>query len=125
MVAGTKEHSPALQRTFYGRFAQRIRQLSAERRAFKILTLTFALAMAIPSVCGNWLVSSDMTVAELLSKCGKPSSQEVSTADVRNVYGAKVGTSTTQVWRYDRGSRAAPMIVTIVDGQIRSLERGK
>jgi hypothetical protein len=75
--------------------------------------------------CGNWVVSADLSVAELLSKCGKPSSEKVSTEDVRNVYGAKVGTSTTQVWRYDRGSRAAAMIVTIVDGQIRSMERGK
>ncbi len=75
--------------------------------------------------CGSWLVSVDISVPELLKKCGKPSSQQVSTADVRNEHGARVGTSTLEVWRYDRGSRAAPMIVTIVDGQIQSLERGK
>ena len=99
----------------------------------RMVILMLSIAAVVPKVCipdeifrcGNWLVSADMSVAELLNKCGKPSAQEVSTEDVRNVNGAKVGTSTTQVWRYDRGSRAAPMIVTIVDGQIRSMERGK
>jgi hypothetical protein len=92
-----------------------------------------ALLVTVPGICasdeffrcGSWLVSADMSVADLLKKCGKPSSQEVSTQDVRNEYGVKVGTSTTEIWRYDRGSRAAPMVVTIVDGQIQSMERGK
>ena len=75
--------------------------------------------------CGSWLVSADISVAELLKKCGNPSSQRVSTQDDRNSDGIKVGTWTTEIWRYERGSRAAPMIVTIVNGQIRSIERGK
>jgi Protein of unknown function (DUF2845) len=75
--------------------------------------------------CGNSLVSADTSVADLLSKCGKPSSQQVSTSDVLSLHGVKVGTSTTEIWRYDRGPRAAPMIVTIVDGQIQSIEAGK
>ena len=91
------------------------------------------LLIAVPGLCqsdeffrcGNWLVSADTSVEDLLKKCGKPTSQQSSVEDVRNVYGIKVGTSTTEVWRYDRGSRAAPMIVTIVDGRIRSLERGE
>jgi hypothetical protein len=74
--------------------------------------------------CGRWVVSADTSVAELLKKCGKPTSRRVSTEDDLD-YGAKVGTWTTEIWRYDRGSRAAPMIVTIVNGQIRSIERGK
>jgi hypothetical protein len=72
--------------------------------------------------CGNWLVSADLSVAELVKKCGVPSSKESSTEDVHIFNGEKVGTSTTEVWRYDRGSRAAPMVVTIVDGQIRSIK---
>lgn len=75
--------------------------------------------------CGRWVVSADMSVAALLEKCGQPASKQVSTEDVLNEHGVKVGTSTTEVWRYDRGSMAAPMIVTIVDGQIQSMERGK
>ena len=89
-----------------------------------------ALLVMVPRICmsdgffrcGSWLVSADVSVAKLLEKCGKPSSQQVSTQDVRNEYGVKVGTSTTEIWRYDRGSRASPMIVTIIDGKIQSIE---
>ena len=99
----------------------------------RVIITMCALLVIVPGVCmseeffrcGSWLVSADVSVAELLKKCGKPSSQEASTQDVRNEYGVKVGTSTTEIWRYDRGSRAAPMVVTIVDGQIHSIERGK
>jgi hypothetical protein len=72
--------------------------------------------------CGNSLVSADVSVVELVKKCGEPTSRQVSTEDVHNHEGYKIGTTTTEVWRYDRGSRAAPMIVTIVDGKIRSIE---
>lgn len=98
------------------------------------LTATIsALLVIVPGVCrsdgffrcGSWLVSADVSVAELLKKCGQPASQEVSTQEVRNEHGVKVGTSKTEIWRYDRGSAAAPMVVTIVDGQIQSIERGK
>ena len=75
--------------------------------------------------CGSWLVSADVSVAELIEMCGKPCSQHVFSEDDRNEYGMKVGLWTTEIWRYDRGSTAAPMIVTIVNGQIRSIERGK
>lgn len=91
------------------------------------------LLLAVPAVCvsdeyfrcGSSLVSADISTAELINKCGKPTSQQASTHDVHNEFGAKVGTSTTEVWRYDRGPRAAAMIVTIVDGQIQSIERGE
>jgi hypothetical protein len=99
----------------------------------RVITTMCALLVIVPRICmsdgffrcGSWLVSADTSVADLLNKCGKPSSQEVSTQDVRNEHGVKVGTSTTEIWRYNPGSRAAPMIVTIVDGQIQSIERGK
>ena len=103
------------------------------RAAMKAITTICATLMLTPGLsaadetfrCGSWVVSADISVTDLLNKCGKPSSQEVSTEDVRNEHGVKVGTSTTEIWRYDRGSRAAPMIVTIVDGQVQSIERGK
>jgi hypothetical protein len=79
--------------------------------------------------CGQWLVSGETSVAELVKKCGEPSSKEVSSEDVRTrVAGGgteKIGTATKEVWHYDRGSRAEPMIVTIIDGKIESMERGK
>lgn len=99
----------------------------------RFITTISALVVLAPSVgmsdgffrCGSSLVSADISAAELLQKCGQPSSKEVSTHDVWNSHGVKTGTSTTEKWRYDRGSRAAPMIVTIIDGQIQSMKEGK
>lgn len=78
--------------------------------------------------CGNWIVSSDSTVAELLEKCGEPARRETKTEDVlaRNEYGlmAKVDETTLERWTYVRGANPA-MVVSIVDGRIKSIEREK
>ena len=70
-----------------------------------------------------------VSVSELIQKCGQPSSKQTSTGDVRTkVSGGgtqKIGTTTTEVWRYDRGSDSFPMIVTVVDGVIESMTRGE
>lgn len=79
--------------------------------------------------CGQWIASRDMAVDELLQKCGEPTQK---TAETIDIYGPSVsgggrvkrGTSTIEKWTYDRGSQAAPMVVTIVDGKIKSMERG-
>jgi hypothetical protein len=73
--------------------------------------------------CGSWVVSADISIAELENKCGAPTSRTSSTQDVLNPRGVKVGTSTTQVWRYDRGDRSEAMLVTIVDGHIQSIDQ--
>ena len=72
--------------------------------------------------CGSSLVSADLSVAELLQKCGPPSSTHTSILDIRNENGAKVGTSTVEIWRYDRGTRAAAMLVKVVDGKIENIK---
>jgi hypothetical protein len=72
--------------------------------------------------CGSWLVSVDMPAAELLRKCGEPTSRETSTQPFYNSHGVAVGTTTTEVWRYDRGSTAAAMVVTVVEGRIQSIQ---
>jgi hypothetical protein len=78
--------------------------------------------------CGSSIVSTELSVSELLEKCGEPSSRQVSTEDVRVRVAKggtqKVGTTTVEKWRYER-SRAAPMVVTIADGKIQSIERGQ
>lgn len=97
------------------------------------IVLAAALILAHPAFaesfrCGPWIASEDMTVDELLQKCGEPAKRTSETVDV---YGPSVsgggrvkrGTSTIEKWTYDRGSQAAPMVVTIVDGKIRSMER--
>ena len=67
---------------------------------------------------------------ELREKCGEPAKRTSETVDV---YGpsatgggrVKRGTSTTEKWTYDRGNQGAPIVVTIVDGTIKSMERSE
>jgi len=80
--------------------------------------------------CGQWIASPDMSVEELLEKCGEPTSKSVEVIDIYGptVAGAgrvKRGTSTIEIWTYDRGSQSFDMVVTIVDGEIKSMERAK
>ncbi len=77
--------------------------------------------------CGKWIVSSSLTVEELVERCGPPATRESESEDivVRNQYGLMVknGVTVTETWTYDRGTQAPPMVVTIVDGRIRSIVR--
>jgi hypothetical protein len=99
----------------------------------KIITVMSALVVIAPGVCssdelircGNSLVSTEMSAADLLSRCGRPTSQSVSTQELQDEYGTKVGTLTTETWRYDGDSKAPAMVVTIVDGQVQRIERSK
>jgi hypothetical protein len=79
--------------------------------------------------CGSWIASPEMTVEELHDKCGEPASRSVETVDVygQSASGGRIktGTSIVETLTYDRGSQAAAMIVTIVDGKIKSMVRGK
>ena len=78
--------------------------------------------------CGQFIVDETTPIAELLAKCGEPTSKTVGSEDVfaRNrdtglTY--KVGTKITERWLYQRSNRALPMTVTIVDGELVRLER--
>jgi hypothetical protein len=96
----------------------------------KVLRTLSVLLVLVPSTgicdgyfrCGSSLVSSDTSVAELLKKCGEPSSKKVSVEDAFGPNGQKTGTTRVETWRYDRGSRAAAMIVKVVDGKIESIK---
>ena len=92
------------------------------------LMLSGTAAIAEGFRCGQWIVSDDVSVEELLQKCGEPT---LKTSETVDVYGpsksggrVKHGTTIIEKWTYDRGSQAFPMIVTIVDGKIKSMERG-
>lgn len=101
-------------------------------KCFILIGLLFlsSTAMAEGFRCGQWIASADMSVDELLEKCGAPTQKTSETIDV---YGPSVsgggrvkrGTSTIEKWTYDRGTQAAAMVVTIVDGEIKSMERAK
>jgi hypothetical protein len=95
-----------------------------------------ALLAAAPSLadenfrCGKWIASSDMSPAELAEKCGPPTFHESRTEDVRvrnrnTGLMEKTGETRIETWTYDRGTQAPPMIVTIVDGRIKSIDRAK
>ena len=78
--------------------------------------------------CGSWIATPEMTVDELLEKCGEPTSKTVDVVDVHgpNANGAgnsKRGTVTVEKWTYDRGSGSFDMVVTIEDGKIKSMQR--
>jgi hypothetical protein len=95
-----------------------------------IVALTPAAASAETFRCGKWIIDTDTTLEELSQKCGAPSSHESRTEEIKarnriNGLWVRTGETTTEIWTYDRGRRAAPMVVTIVDGQIKSIERLK
>lgn len=96
-------------------------------------TMLMGLLLAGPAAaetfrCGQWIASPDMTVDELLEKCGEPTARTVEVVDVYgpNASGqgnTKRGTVTTEKWTYDRGNQSSAMVVTIEDGKIKSMER--
>jgi len=101
----------------------------------KSLVLAAALLLPVAASadetfrCGKWIASSAMTVAELTEKCGEPTLRESKTEDVKarnNNVGLmmKVGETTVETWTYERGANPA-MVVIIVDGQIKSIDRQK
>ena len=90
--------------------------------------MLFAGSAAAESMrCGASIVNETTSVADLLAKCGEPSSKDVESEDIyaRNPDGfsRKVGTKITERWIYRRTTQSLPMAVTIVDGKVTRLER--
>src|SRR5262245_16352572 len=78
--------------------------------------------------CGKWIISQDITREELLQKCGTPTTRDSRVEDVRapNVYTGgnnKIGETVIETWTYDLGSGRSPMVVTVIDGKIKKIER--
>ncbi len=107
--------------------------LQAVRDGVVAIVLSFLICVSARAEtfrCGQWIASPDMSVEELLEKCGEPTSKSVEVIDIYGptVAGAgrvKRGTSTIEKWTYDRGSQSFDMVVTIVDGEIKSMERAE
>jgi hypothetical protein len=105
--------------------------------AMRFLTPLMTLALAVPLAhadesmrCGRWIVDSDLSVEELVTRCGEPASKQIDTTEVRhknaNGVGTRTGgTTTTELWLYDRGSSSFKMVVTIVDGKIKSIDKAE
>jgi hypothetical protein len=93
-----------------------------------LLCILLPLAASAESMrCGKWVVSETASSAEILEKCGEPQKKDVSHEDVyaRNTLGNtnKIGVKVTERWRYQASNRVLPMLVTIVDGKVVSIER--
>lgn len=93
-----------------------------------VLAVATPLAASAESMrCGKWVVSETSASAEIMEKCGEPQQKDVSREDVlgKNTLGnpIKLGVKVTERWRYQRSTNALPMLVTIVDGKVVSIER--
>ncbi|HUQ11522.1 MAG TPA: DUF2845 domain-containing protein [Steroidobacteraceae bacterium] len=96
--------------------------------AFVVMSCVAITARADNFRCGKWIVNESLLPTELVAKCGEPDSREQRTEDVyaRNVGGGTYRTgavSVIETWIFKRGTGAAPMVVTIIDGKIESIKR--
>jgi Protein of unknown function (DUF2845) len=95
--------------------------------AFAFMAATFgSTALADSFRCGRWIISPDLSPSEIRQKCGEPNDISTETVDVRGSNGTggsvKRGETTIERWKYVRGGGAPPMIVTIMDGKVKSIE---
>ena len=104
--------------------------LRAMRRLTALLFVLSILPLAASAEsmrCGKWVISETSSAAEILEKCGEPQKKDISHEDVyaRNALGNtnKIGVKVTERWRYQANNRVLPMLVTIVDGKVVSIER--
>ena len=96
--------------------------------AVALICASLPLVAAADSMrCGKWVVSETSSSAEILQKCGEPQQKDVSKEDVlgKNALDnpIKLGVKVTERWRYQASNRVLPMLVTIVDGKVVSIER--
>ena len=77
--------------------------------------------------CGKWVVNEASPVADIAAKCGEPRDKEISEHDVlgKNAagYPIKLGAQVIERWLYKLSPGSLPMLVTIVDGKVKSIER--
>jgi hypothetical protein len=97
--------------------------------ALAVASLTSVDAIAGEAFrCGQWIISDDLSVSELMSKCGEPKSKDSETVEVRGKAGSgsvSRGTTTIEHWTYEFASGSSRYVVTIVDGEIKTIERAK
>ena len=94
--------------------------------AFIIAATAAAPTFADTLRCGSSVIQEGDAQIDVEKKCGAPSSKQTLTEPVyaRNVNGTtrQVGTTSKDVWRYDRGSRAFPAVLTFEKGVLKKLE---
>ena len=99
--------------------------MAVKRRARKILLIVAALIASSPAFsetlrCGSSLVQPGVTVGFVQEKCGPPKSRETFSEPVmaRRANGTayEVGTTSKEVWRYQRGNGSFPALLTFEGG---------
>jgi hypothetical protein len=79
--------------------------------------------------CGNSLISEGVTQAEVLQKCGEPDNKLETSEPVYSRYPNgntyQSGTTTRQIWHYQRGSRQFPADLTFEGGVLKKIELEK
>ena len=97
-------------------------------RVALLITLTvFAPAAFAETLrCGSSLVAEGATQGYVVDKCGAPDSKQTFTEPVyaRRLDGTSYenGTVSRDVWRYKRGARSFPAILTFEGGVLRKIE---
>ncbi|MBX5460280.1 MAG: DUF2845 domain-containing protein [Steroidobacteraceae bacterium] len=97
---------------------------------FVVLTLVATL-VAAPSRaetlrCGNVLIQPGDSASYVLARCGEPNAREQITEPVfaRRPNGTtyQVGTTTREIWRYERRRGQFPARLTFEGGELKKLE---
>lgn len=93
------------------------RHASVAVLAFMAVLPSFALADSLR--CGNLLIETGNTISEVLRKCGEPQMRFTRTEPVmaRRPNGTTypVGEVSSEIWRYERGSRQWPVVLEFDD----------
>ncbi|HEY8509281.1 MAG TPA: DUF2845 domain-containing protein [Steroidobacteraceae bacterium] len=102
---------------------------------FKPVLLLLAGLAAAPHAsaetlrCGSALIKVGATAGYVLEKCGEPQSRTQISEPVRarrpNGTTYVTGTTMVDVWRYDRGSRKFPAVLTFREGVLKKIEYEK
>ena len=76
--------------------------------------------------CGGKIMTTGMTMVDVLAKCGEPTLRTVEEVpqQVRRANGSTytAGTVTVEVWTYDRGSSSFPALLRFEGGKVTSIE---
>ena len=95
------------------------------------IAFAVALGVALPAAadtmrCGSSLIAEGATQGEVLQKCGEPDSRSETSEPVyarrRNGTTYVVGTTTQQIWRYQRRSGEFPANLVFENGVLKKLE---
>jgi Protein of unknown function (DUF2845) len=95
--------------------------------ALLMVSSSTGTAFAESMRCGKWVVNEASAPTEVLEKCGEPQQKEATKQDVvgKNTLGNPIvlGVQTIERWYYKPSTGSLPMLVTIVDGKIKTIER--